>query len=334
MGARGAPADGRAMSNGFLLGKFMPPHAGHLLLGQTAQALVDTLTILVCWLPDDPIPGPLRLQWMRELFPAARVIGHDAPVPQTPDEHPDFWRTWREIVCAAHPEPIDRLFASEAYGARLASEIGADFVMVDPERVAVPVSASAIRTDPFAHWRHIPGPVRPHFARTICLHGPESTGKSTLAPQLAAHFDTLYVPEYGRTYCEQHGLTLGMRDLIAIGRTHAAMTRSLLRQCNRRLILDTDPVMTAAWATMLFNHSDPWFDAFDETADLYLLLDIDIPWVDDGTRFFGDKGRRQRFFDLSRDELERRGLPYVVIGGAPEERLARSIAAIEEAGLG
>ncbi len=322
------------MTTGFLLGKFMPPHDGHVLLAATAQALVDRLTILVCSLPDDPIPGPLRLQWMRELFPGADVVAHDVPVPQAPDEHPDFWPIWRDIVRTAHPDDIDIVFASEAYGARLAEEAGARFVMVDPDRAAVPVSASAIRADPFAHWRHIPVPVRPWFARTICLHGPESTGKSTLAPQLARHFDTLYVPEYGRTYCEQHGIDLTMADLLAIGQTHAAMTRALLRQCNKRLILDTDPVMTAAWARMLFDRQDPWFERFDETADLYLLLDIDIPWVDDGTRFFGEADRRRRFFDLSRDELERRGLPYVVIGGAPDERLARAIEAIGQAGLG
>ena len=322
------------MTTGFLLGKFMPPHAGHMLLAETAQALVDRLTILVCWLPDDPIPGPLRLAWMRELFPHATVLGHDAVVPQEPAEHPAFWPIWRGIVRAAHPEPIDLLFASEPYGARLAEEAGARFVMIDPERAALPVSASAIRADPFAHWRHLPAPVRGHYAKTICLHGPESTGKSTLAPLLARHFDTLFVPEYGRTYCEQHGLDLTMADLVAIGSTHTAMVRAARRQCNRRLILDTDALMTAAWADMLFGRRDPWFEDFTDTADLYLLLDIDLPWIDDGTRFFGGETERLRFFDLSRAELERRGLPYAVIGGPPEERFARALEAIARAGLG
>jgi HTH-type transcriptional repressor of NAD biosynthesis genes len=174
----------------------------------------------------------------------------------------------------------------------------------------------------------------PQQARTICLHGPESTGKSTLAPALARHFDTVYLPEYGRTYCEAYGLDLTMEDLLAIGRTHAAMMRATLRICNRHLILDTDPLMTAAWAEMLFERSDPWFEGFDEVADLYLLLDIDIPWVDDGTRFFGDADRRRTFFECSRDQLERRGLPYVIVGGSAQERLDRSIAAIGAAGLG
>jgi NadR type nicotinamide-nucleotide adenylyltransferase len=321
------------VTRGFLLGKFMPPHAGHVALVETAQALVDELTVLVCWLPDDPIPGPLRLAWMRELFPRARIVGHDAIVPQSPDADPDFWPIWREIVRAAHPEPIDQLFASEPCGVRLAQEVGARFAVIDPARSGMPITASAIRADPDGTWRYLPPPVRPYFAKTICLHGPESTGKSTLAPQLARHFETLFVPEYGRTYCEYHGLSLAMDDLVTIGRTHAAMTQALLRQCNRRLILDTDPLMTAAWADMLFERRDPWFDAFQDTADLYLLLDIDLPWVDDGTRFFGDDDRRRRFFDLSRAELERRGLTYRIVGGPPEQRFARALEAIADTGL-
>lgn len=321
------------MTRGFLLGKFMPPHAGHQLLCETAQALVDELTILVCWLPDDPIPGPLRLAWMRELFPKARVIGHDAVVPQEPVEHPDFWAIWRGIVQAAHPEPIDLVFASESYGARLAAEVGARFRPVDPDRAAAPVSASAIRADPWAHWDLLPPPVRPFYARTICLHGPESTGKSMLSQRLAAHFQTALMPEYGRTWCEAFGTDLAMADLLAIATTHDAMTESLKRRCNRRLIADTDPLMTAVWADMLLGERDPWFDAWDRPADLYLLLDIDLPWIADGTRLFGSAAERQRFFDLSRAELERRGVRWALIGGQGDARFANALAAIEAAGL-
>ena len=57
------------MRRGFLLGKFMPPHAGHMALIRAARALVDELTVLVCWLPDDPIAGEVRLAWMEDLLP-------------------------------------------------------------------------------------------------------------------------------------------------------------------------------------------------------------------------------------------------------------------------
>jgi len=322
------------MTNGFLLGKFMPPHAGHVFLCETARALVDRLTILVCWLPDDPIPGPLRLAWMEELFPDCRIVGHGAPVPQTPAEHPDFWSLWTAIVREAHPEPIDLVFASESYGERLAREVRASFHPVDPGRDAVPASATAIRADPWGEWEHLPAPVRPHYARTICLHGAESTGKSWLAPRLARHFGTSFVPEYGRTWCEAFGTGLALADLVAIARTHEAMTRAALRRCERRLILDTDPLMTAVWADMLLGERDPWFGRWAATADLYLLLDTDLAWRDDGTRLFGADSERRRFQSLAEAELERRGVRWARVGGEGEARFANALAAIEAAGLG
>ena len=166
---------------------------------------------------------------------------------------------------------------------------------------------------------------------TICLHGAESTGKSTLAPQLAAHFGTVFVPEYGRVYCEENGTDLTMDDLLTIARTHDAMTRAALAAGADPLILDTDPLMTAVWADMLFGHRDPWFDRWQGTADLYLLLDIDLPWIADGTRFFGGENERRRFFELSRAELERRGVAYALVGGQGAVRLASALAAIAEA---
>ena len=317
------------MTNGFLLGKFMPPHAGHVLLCETARALVDRLTILVCWLPDDPVPGPLRLEWMREMFPDCRVIGHDAPVPQSPDEHEDFWPIWTGIVKAAHPEPIDMVFASEPYGARLAAETGARFHPIDPGREASPISAEAVRADPWGRWHFLPPAVRPYYARTICLHGAESTGKSSLAAALARYYQTDIVPEYGRTWCETFGTDLIMADLLAIARTHDAMTRSALRRCNRRLVLDTDPLMTAVWADMLFGTRDPWFEGWQATADLYLLLDIDLPWRDDGTRLFGGTEERRRFHDLAIAELERRGVRWAMVGGQGDARFDSAVEAIE-----
>lgn len=86
------------------------------------------------------------------------------------------------------------------------------------------------------------------------------------------------------------------------------------------MILDTDPLMTAVWAEMLFGRRDPWFDAWDGAADLYLLFDIDLPWIADGTRMFGSTALRRRFFELSKAELERRGLSWRLVSGAGEAR--------------
>ncbi|WP_294288359.1 ATP-binding protein [uncultured Sphingomonas sp.] len=158
------------------------------------------------------------------------------------------------------------------------------------------------------------------MTRTICLHGPESTGKSTIAPRLAAYLGGEVVDEYGRTYAETNGIDFTMADLVAIGQGHDAETHAVIARGVDPVILDTDPLMTAVWADMLFGRRDPWFDAWDGTADLYLLFDIDLPWVEDGTRMFGTAEARQRFFDLSRVELERRGVRWALVTGQGEDR--------------
>ena len=97
------------------------------------------------------------------------------------------------------------------------------------------------------------------------------------------------------------------------------------------IILDTDPLMTAVWADMLFGYRDPALDRWDNTADLYLLFDTDLPWVEDGTRMFGTPEARERFFDLSKAELERRGVPWRLVGGEGSRRFLNALEAIHEA---
>ncbi|MBT2186754.1 AAA family ATPase [Sphingobium sp. H33] len=168
---------------------------------------------------------------------------------------------------------------------------------------------------------------------SVVLHGPESTGKSTLCARLAAHYGTVWLPEYGRTYCEEHGTDLGPADLIAIMDGHVAARRALEPQAHGLLIQDTDPVMTAAWSMMLFGHRIAALDAFAEVGQLYLLMDIDLPWIGDDVRMFPDRGDQERFFALCRAELDRRHLPYVLISGGEAERFAGACDTIKRAGL-
>ncbi len=325
------------MTRGFLLGKFMPPHAGHLTLARAARAMVDRLTVLVCWLPDDPIPGELRLAWMRELLPDCEVIGHGAPVPQAPDESPDFWPIWRGIVRAAHPEPIDLLFAGEEYGKRLAEEVGGLFVPLggrimaaDPEGIGG-LSGSAVRADPWAYSAFLPGPVRAHYARTIVLHGVESTGKSVLAERLARRYGTVWVPEYGRAQAEVHGVEMDAADLTLIGDAQSAMIATWRRWATRYLFADTDALMTAAWARMMLGAAP---DALMKhpRADLYLLLEPDVAWIDDGTRIYGTDASRARFASLCREVLYAAGVRWIAIRGDWDARFDAAVAAVEALG--
>ncbi|MGP7796265.1 AAA family ATPase [Sphingomonas sp. CLY1604] len=166
--------------------------------------------------------------------------------------------------------------------------------------------------------------------RSICLHGPESTGKSTLAPRLAQHFGGVpFVAEFGRAYCEAFGTDLTMADLVEIGKGHDAKTRHALGERHYPVILDTDPLMTAVWADMMFGRRDPWFATWTNTADIYLLYDIDLPWVEDGSRVFGSVAERRRFFELSRAILEERGVRWALVTGEGGARYINTLRAIE-----
>lgn len=314
---------------GLILGKFLPPHAGHQYLVQFAQHFVEHLTVLVCSIEREPIPGKLRYEWMRELFPQARVIHITDELPQEPSEHPRFWDLWRETVLRAAGGPIDFIFASEEYGQRLAAEVGATFIPVDPGRELVPVSGTAIRSQPLANWQYIPECVRPYFVQRVCTFGPESTGKSTLARDLAAHFQTVHVSEFARGLLDPKQGVCAASDIPLIARGQAAAEDALARRANRVLFCDTDLLTTTIWSDVLFGDCPEWIRqaAEQRTYDLYLLLDVDVPWVDDRQRYLPHA--RQEFFDRCREALESRGRPYVVIRGDWQKRFAAACDAVE-----
>ena len=156
----------------------------------------------------------------------------------------------------------------------------------------------------------------------ICFHGAESTGKSVLAARLSAELGLPWVPEYGREYAETHGTDFTMADLLAIAEGHEARVRWLEASGAALALLDTDPLMTAAWAEMLFGTVPDQLLAYPK-ADLYLLFEADVPWVEDGTRLFGTAAERARFAATAEAMLARASVPFRRIGGTWAEREAQ-----------
>ncbi len=318
----------RKQGTGLVLGKFMPPHRGHLALIEFAAAFCEHLIIVVGSMPDEPIDGHLRFQWMQQLAPNAEVRHLHQNMPQQPADHPQFWKLWREALRGLVDKPINWVFASEAYGFRLAEEMDATYIPFDPARSMTPISATAIRQNPAAHWDYLTDVCKPYFLKKVCVFGPESTGKSTLCADLAEHFNTTWVPEYARVYLETRGGTCRVTDMPAIARGQAALTESKCAQAHRLLFCDTDPWATELWSKALFGACDPAIPAWaaDLSADLYLLTDVDVPWVADKVRYLPEQ--RREFFAACQALLEREGLPYVVIRGDWAARRQTAINAV------
>jgi HTH-type transcriptional repressor of NAD biosynthesis genes len=255
-------------TTGFLLGKFLPPHRGHQYLIEFARAYVDRLTVLVCTIEQEPIPGRLRYQWMCEAFPGVDLVHHTDEIPQAPEEHPQFWDIWRESIRRHVPGRIDYVFASEDYGWRLAAELEARFVPVDRERRNVPVSGRAIRQDPMTHWDALLPPVRPYYLKRVCVCD------GTLASALAAHFSTVCVHAYGG------GVPAGQPHdhdaLLHLFRGQRAAEDALARQANRVMLCEADAPTLATWS-----EAPPEIRAAAERRpfDLYLLTESDRPWA-------------------------------------------------------
>lgn len=155
----------------------------------------------------------------------------------------------------------------------------------------------------------------------VCFHGVESTGKSVLAEKLSRELGCPWVPEYGRAYAEAHGTAFTMADLLAIARGQDAAMRAACIGSPQLVLLDTDPLMTAAWAQMLFGEVPDELLRYPK-AEHYLLFAADTAWQDDGTRMFGSAEARARFAAVAQDMLVQAGVPFTPVSGGWSEREA------------
>ena len=162
----------------------------------------------------------------------------------------------------------------------------------------------------------------------IVVHGAESTGKTTLGRKLAAALGASFLPEFGRTWCEIFGTDCSAADLVEIGEYQQRNIAEAL--ADRPIVVsDTDALMTAAWAEMMLG-TIPQELIGAPKADLYLHCAIDVPFVDDGLRIFGEPADRQRFDSIARRVLDDAGVAVVEVSGDWDQRFAIASAAVQE----
>jgi HTH-type transcriptional regulator, transcriptional repressor of NAD biosynthesis genes len=322
--------DAKQFRHGLIVGKFAPLHAGHELLIRTALAQCEQVSVWCYARPDFAhMPSPLRRGWLREVFPAhlfpALSLLPDAPNPPLDSAASEVHNAYCKGVLDGWDVCPDAVFTSEDYGEGFASALKAVHRTVDPERMQVPVSGTALRADPHG-LRHFLNPlVYAHFLRRVVILGAESTGKSTLVRALAEQFGTVCVREYGRDVYEREDGHLTPEHFLEIALGHRALERgaAISGRANRFLFCDTDAATTLMWSYLLTGTALPELHALaDECKTRYAYTFVcgpDMPFEQDGWR--SNKAVREVQQAHILQDLNTRGVPYTLLSGSVQERV-------------
>lgn len=325
---------------GLIVGKFYPFHNGHEYLIRTGLSRSKHLVVaVVANRKKELISAETRSEWIKETFQDLDVrIIEDIE----DDDNSKAWADYTRQFLGCVP---DAVFTSEDYGVTWAAELGCAHVCVDKARRTIPISGTLVRSNPFKYWDYLPYPTRRYFTPRIVLIGAESTGKSTLAEQLAAHYQTNLVHEYGRYYVElqRHnkdtklvngGLSVAWheQDFVNIATTQNLICEQLSANANKLLICDTDAFATSVWH---YRYTKKWSKKvarlIKKVPLLYLVTPPDIPFTQDGTRD-GQKIRRN-MHQWVLSALKRDNRPYHIVEGGLDQqvRLDDAIKAVDSA---
>ena len=180
------------------------------------------------------------------------------------------------------------------------------------------------------------------MVKKIVVLGPESTGKSTLCKQLAAHYKTIWVEEYARAYLLKNGTKYTFENLLDIAKGQIAEEESGIRNWeaqnnklqtinHKPVFIDTDMHVMKVWCEFVFDKCHHWIlnRIVERKYDLYLFCNIDLPWVKDELREYPDLVSRQKLYHHYKELLINQHVPWVEISGNYEERLKKAIEAVD-----
>lgn len=168
--------------------------------------------------------------------------------------------------------------------------------------------------------------------RKIVVIGPESTGKSTLCEQLASHYKTCWCPEFAREYLLETKGKYSFEDLLNIAMGQLELEDTMVNiASNGFYFIDTDMYVMKVWCEVSFEKCHSWIlkQIARREYDLYLLCNVDIPWVKDELREYPDINIRRRLFKTYKDIMVNTGTPWAEISGTDMQRFQMAVSIID-----
>ena len=309
-------------------GSFDPLHIGHIDVIIKAASQCEKLYVVLSYSRErDNIPMEYRYRWIRNSFRhldnVEIILLEDNAVSKSDYDTDDYWDKGRDCVLSQIGTKVDVVFCGSDYKGTNRYEKLYNCEVVYFDRSIVPVSSSSIRNNPFENWEYIPKICRPYYTKKILFIGGESTGKSTIAENLALAYNTNFLEEVGREVCDYAGAEDLMiaSDFYEILLKHKTKEMELIKQSNKLFFVDTDALTTKFFAQFLLDgekkNAEHLADAITQinTFDLIFFLEPTVAFVQDGTRNIKIEADREKYSNQIKSLFDEAGLEYICLSG-------------------
>ena len=310
---------------GLTLGKYAPLHKGHEYVIETMLREMDEAIVIIYDTSVTTIPLQIRAGWIRKLFPNVTVLeAWDGPI-GFPHNREYELKEEEYILNLLGGKEITAFYSSEYYGEHVSKALCCADRRVDEARNTIPISATAIRDNPFQYKNYLSDIVYRDMIIKVVFLGAMSTGKSTITEALAKQYNTTFASEYGRYYWDEHQvdrrISLEAFNEIAVG--HIEREETAFLSANRYCFVDTNAITTYMFALDYHGAASDLLTrlAFENFLryDLFFLCEDDIPYDDTWDRS-GDQ-KRHVFHKQIITDLEVRRIPYISLKGDLETRM-------------
>jgi NadR type nicotinamide-nucleotide adenylyltransferase len=322
---------------GLVLGRFCPPHLGHVHVVDTAFTQCGALHIVVPNPPNDALGAAQANLWtaIERSFAEYAAVERIAPPAVPPDPLDDrFVRAWSAIALARSPAPT-HLFSSDTRGAAaVAAHAKLAHVIVDPTRAAFPISSTRIRADLRGNFDWLAPGARTVFALHVSIIGCEGSGKTTLAHELASVFDAPIVEDALAIEAKKAGALPSADAFTRAIRSVRDRQATAARACRRGVVISDDSALQSMlWADRL-GIELPEGDAhvgWHDFPDLWLVCHPDFPFQGPKERDEPDaRAQFQRRLSAAVESNEVHG-EVVHVRGEGRDRVDQAVDAIEAA---